>query len=95
LRCNLGLRLSQVSLFKPSRAKSISRVSAHQFKASDKQAKSRGHAFRKTMKTMALTKVREKLDKNTLKLYTDLRFGTREHAIDLGPPLALRLSGGQ
>jgi len=32
----------------------------------------------------------EKLDKDTLKLYTALRFGTMEHAIDLGLPSFLQ-----
>jgi hypothetical protein len=38
------------------------------------------------MKTWLLEKTKEKLDKNTLKLYTAFGFGTKEHAIALAPP---------
>jgi hypothetical protein len=46
------------------------------------------------MKNMYLDRKKEKLDKDTLKLYTALRFGTKEHAINLGPLQALQLRSG-
>ena len=44
---------------------------------------------------MLLVGIMKILDKDALKLYTALRFGTKEHAIDLGPPQTFHLRSGQ